>query len=434
MMNLLPPDDFQRASLHNEVHARPSARIRLPAFILLVGVFNEGISREQECEHLRQLQPELSLQDMQGNFVRLRMNDYTLKWERHTEFTRYSLVQSLPENAGLGSQEPELLSHLKLPKGWLASIPGKTFSAIKLVMLHEDLADPQFALEQARKWIGDSPVIASRMGNPAHSLVATDFRLRESGFERILVLAPHGTSKSRAGRISQRLLELETYRLMALRGLPIAKIVSSQLGHSEKELSDIIDSLEQKDCDDQALLTRLVGLAASVERMTADHAYRFAATAAYDKLVIERIVELRESPITGTQSIGEFMKRRLSPAMATVAATSQRLISLSERINRASSLLRTRVDIATEEQNRLLLKKLTKGQELQLRLQSTVEGLSIAAISYYVVSLLLYAGKAGKAAGLDIKPELIAGAFIPLVLWLVWTATRRIHEKFHRAY
>ena len=109
MINLLPPDDSQRASLHNEVHARPSARIRLPAFILLVGVFNEGISREQECEHLRQLQPELSLQDMQGNFVRLRMNDYTLKWERHTEFTRYSLVQSLPENAGLGSQEPELL-------------------------------------------------------------------------------------------------------------------------------------------------------------------------------------------------------------------------------------------------------------------------------------------------------------------------------------
>jgi uncharacterized membrane-anchored protein len=272
------------------------------------------------------------------------------------------------------------------------------------------------------------------MGNPAHSLVATDFRLRESGFERMLVLAPHGTSKSRAGRISQRLLELETYRLMALRGLPIAKIVSSQLGQSEKELSDIIDSLEQKDCDDQALLTRLVGLAASVERMTADHAYRFAATAAYDKLVIERIVELRESPITGTQSIGEFMKRRLSPAMATVAATSQRLISLSERINRASSLLRTRVDIATEEQNRLLLEKLTKGQELQLRLQSTVEGLSIAAISYYVVSLLLYAGKAGKAAGLNIQPELIAGALIPVVLWLVWTATRRIHEKLYSGY
>jgi uncharacterized membrane-anchored protein len=433
-MNQLPPDDSERALLHNEVHARPSARIRIPAFILLVGVFNDGISREQECEHLRQLQPDLSLQDMQGNFVRLRMNGYTLKWERHTEFTRYSLVQSLPENAALGFQEPELLSHLKLPKGWLAAIPGKTFSAIKLVMLNEDLTDPQLALDQARKWIGDAPVIASRMGNPAHSLVATDFKLRESGFERILVLAPHGTSQSRAGRISQRLLELETYRLMALRGLSVAKVVSSHLGQAEKELSDIIDYLAHKDCDDQALLTRLIELAAAVERMTAGHAYRFAATAAYDKLVSQRIAELRESPISGTQTIGEFMKRRLSPAMATVAATSQRLTLLSERINRASSLLRTRVDIATEEQNRMLLEKLTKGQELQLRLQSTVEGLSIAAISYYVVSLLLYAAKAAKAAGLAIQPEVVAGSLIPIVLWLVWSATRRIHARLYKVF
>jgi uncharacterized membrane-anchored protein len=221
---------------------------------------------------------------------------------------------------------------------------------------------------------------------------------------------------------------------MALRGLPIAKLVGSQLGQSEKELANIIDSLEHKDCDDQALLNRLVGLAAAVERMTAEHAYRFAATAAYDKLVNERIVELRESPISGTQSIGEFMKRRLSPAMATVAATAQRLASLSERISRASALLRTRVDIATEEQNRTLLEKLTKGQELQLRLQTTVEGLSIAAISYYVVSLLLYAGKAAKAAGLNVEPELLAGALIPVVLWAVWSATRRIHAKLYKGF
>ena len=108
-MNLLPPNDPQRALLHNEVHARPSARIRLPAFIVLVGVFNDGISREQEWEHLRRLKPDLPLADMQGNFARLRLSGYTLKWERHTEFTRYSLVQALPADAGLGSQDPELL-------------------------------------------------------------------------------------------------------------------------------------------------------------------------------------------------------------------------------------------------------------------------------------------------------------------------------------
>ncbi|MFZ2295134.1 MAG: DUF3422 family protein, partial [Polaromonas sp.] len=140
-------------------------------------------------------------------------------------------------------------------------------------------------------------------------------------------------------------------------------------------------------------------------------------------------IELREKPIPGTQTLGEFMQRRLSPAIATVAATAQRLSSLSERVARTSALLRTRVDIATEIQNQLLLEKLTRGQELQLRLQSTVEGLSIAAISYYVVSLLLYGGKAIKAAGAPINPEIAAGALIPLVLWVVWRTTRRIHEK-----
>lgn len=433
-MNLLPNDDTLRTQLHDEVHARPSARIRLPAFILLVGVFNEGISREQECEHLQKLQPDLKLQDVQGNFVRMRLNDCTVKWERHTEFTRYSLVQPLPVGAGLGAKDPELLSHLMLPEGWLSSIPGRTFSAIELVMLEGELDEPQHALDQARTWFGNHPVIASCMGSPAHSIVVTDFQLRDSGFERMLVVAPKETSKERAGRISQRLLELETYRLMALRGLPVAKLVGAKLGQAEKELADIIETLEHKGGNDQALLSRLVGLAAAVERLTAENAYRFSATAAYDKLVTERIAELRESPISGTQTIGDFMKRRLSPAMATVASSAKRLASLSERISRASALLRTRVDIATEEQNRMLLEKLTKGQELQLRLQTTVEGLSIAAISYYVVSLLLYAGKAAKAAGLNVHPELLAGSLIPVVLWGVWSATRRIHAKLYKGF
>ena len=431
-MNTLPVDDPLRVALHNEVHARPSARIRLPAFIVLVGVFNNGVSREQEWEHLKRLQPNLMLEEMQGNFVRLRLGAYTLKWERHTEFTRYSLVQPLPQDAGLDAQDPELLSFLALPDGWLAAIPGRTFAAVKLIMLHDDLSDPQQSLRKARHWFGEHTVVASRMGNPAHSLVVTDFHLRPSGFERILVLAPEATSDTRGGRISQRLLELETYRLMALRGLPVAKAVGAQLGLAERELADITAALQNKAAQDQTMLDRLIGLAASVELITAEHAFRFAATAAYDKLVRERIAELRESPISGTQTIGEFMQRRLSPAMATVAATAKRLSDLSERISRTSALLRTRVDIATEEQNSQLLAKLTKGQELQLRLQTTVEGLSIAAISYYVISLLLYLGKAAKAAGLPIHPEMAAGAFVPLVLWWVWRTNKRIHDKLRR--
>jgi uncharacterized membrane-anchored protein len=432
-MNTLPLDDPLRVVLHNEVHARPSARIHLPAFIVLVGVFNEGVSREQEWAHLKLLQPDLPFEEVQGNFVRLHLGAYTLKWERHTEFTRYSFVQTLPSGALAQMANPELLSQLTLPDGWLASIPGRTFAAIELLMLHNDLSDLKQSLAHADEWFGDHPLVASRMGNGGHSVVVTDFQLRSNGFERMLVLAPAGISDSRGGRISQRLLELETYRLMALRGLPVAKTVGAQLGLAERELADITTALQNKAAQDQGLLDRLIGLAASVELIHAEHAYRFAATAAYDKLVRERITELRESPISGTQTIGEFMQRRLLPAMATVAATAHRLSNLSERISRTSALLRTRVDIASEEQNSQLLAKLTKGQELQLRLQTTVEGLSIAAISYYVISLLLYFGKAGKAAGLPIHPEMAAGALVPLVLWVVWRTNKRIHDKLRRA-
>jgi len=205
------------------------------------------------------------------------------------------------------------------------------------------------------------------------------------------------------------------------------------LHDAERALAEITARLEGTQSSDQDLLDRLTALAARVERATSEHGYRFSATQAYDALVRQRIAELRERPIPGTQTIGEFMQRRLSPAIATVASTAQRLASLSQRIERAGALLRTRVDIATEAQNQQLLAKLTRGQELQLRLQSTVEGLSIAAISYYVVSLLLYGGKAAKAAGLAINPELAAGASIPLVLWAVWRTVRHIHRKLHQA-
>jgi uncharacterized membrane-anchored protein len=427
----LPADDPLRIELHNEVHARPPARIRLPALVVFVAVFNDGVTRTQECEHLRRLpgQEALEPEDLQGNFLRLRLPGYTLKWERHTEFSRYSLVQPLPDEARLGLRDPELLSHLVLPADWLATIPGRTFAAIKLAMLHGDLSQPQEALTLARTWLGEHTVVASQMGNNGHSIVATDFMLRDSGFERMLVVAPPETTETRAGRISQRLLEIETYRLMALRGLPVAKLLGSRLTESERQLADITAQMENKSATDEELLDTLVALAAGVERATAEHAYRFSATRAYDTLVAQRIAELRERPIPGTQTIGEFMQRRLSPAMATVVATGQRLASLSERISRASALLRTRVDIATEAQNQQLLEKLTRGQALQLRLQATVEGLSIAAISYYVVSLLYYGIKALKAGGAPINAEVATGAVIPLVLWAVWYTTRRIHKK-----
>ena len=434
-IGMLPPDDALRAVLHNEVHARPSARVRLPALIVYVAVLNEGITREAECAHLRRLpgQQDLSVDSLAGNFVRLRFEGFSMKWERHTEFTRYSIVQCLPERAFLGAAEPEVLSALVVDSDWMRDIPGRTVAAIELAMLHGDLRDEPGLLAQVQAWFGVRDLVASQLGG-GHSWALTDFRIAPSGFERMMVIAPPDMSSPRAGRISQRLLELETYRLMALRGLPVAKELGPMLSQAESALADITARLEGTSTSDQQLLDTLVSLAAKVERATAQHSFRFSATQAYHSLVTQRIEELREKAIPGTQTIGEFMQRRLSPAIATVDAAAQRLGSLSERISRTSALLRTRVDIATELQNQQLLAKLTRGQELQLRLQSTVEGLSIAAITYYVISLAYYGIKALKVAGAPLNPEIATGALIPLVLWAVWRATRRIHERLQKAH
>lgn len=433
----LPQEDALRRELHNEVHARPSARVRLPALIVYVAVLNAGVSREQEWAHLRLLpgHADLSLENLQGNFLRLRCDHFTVKWERHTEFTRYSIVQALPAHAGWGAEQPELAAHVVAGTEWLRGIPGQTMAAIHLGMLQADMDQPDL-IATAQSWLGPGAVLASRMGNTTeglpHSCILTHFRIGADGFERMLVLAPDGTTEARAGRISQRLLEMETYRLMALRGLPVAKNLSAMLSAAEAQLADITGLLESKGESDQALLDLLVSLAARIERATAEHGFRFSATRAYDTLVSQRLAELRERPISGTQTLGEFMQRRLSPAMATVQATEKRLASLAERVSRTSALLRTRVDIATEAQNQVLLEKLTKGQALQLRLQSTVEGLSIAAISYYVVSLLLYVVKALKVAGMPFQPETVVGFLVPVVFWGVWKAVQRIHKKLHQ--
>lgn len=430
----LPNDDAQRMALHNEIHTRPSATFKLPSLIVYVAVLNAGLSMSDECKHLQLLpgHQDLDIEKMKGNFLQLQCQGYKVIWERHTEFTRYTIVQALPSHAGWGSQLPELSSHVATGNDWLSRIPGKTITAIHLAMLNQGMDDDD-AFFKAKQWLGEGTVIGSKMGrtadNHSHSHLMTNLRIGSDGFERMLVLASPQTSENRSGRIAQRLLELETYRIMSLLSLPVAKKLSAKLAQKEVQLVEITKRLEKKIDSDEVLLNDLAGLAAEVESITAENSYRFSAARAYDGIVRERISEMREQPLSGIQTVGEFMQRRLAPAMATVNATSERLAALAQRLSRASALLRTRVDIATEAHNQELLEKLTKGQALQLRLQSTVEGLSIAAISYYVVSLILYLGKAMEGAGVNINPEMLAGFSTPVVLFVSWKLIQRIHRS-----
>ena len=118
--------------------------------------------------------------------------------------------------------------------------------------------------------------------------------------------------------------------------------------------------------------------------------------------------------------------------MATCATVSQRLHNLSERVAQASSLLSTRVDIARQQQNQTLLAATARRAKLQLRLQQTVEGLSLAAIVYYLSGLVGYGAKALKAAGLPLSTDLVTGASVPLLALGTWWVLRRIHQGLAR--
>jgi uncharacterized membrane-anchored protein len=370
---------------------------------------------------------------MKGNFLQLQCDHFKVIWERHTEFTRYTIIQSLPENAHWGSQLPDLATHVSTGVDWLKNIPGKTITAIQLAMLNEGMDDPD-SIFKAKQWLGHGTVIGGTLGRTTgdqpHSHLITNLRIGDDGFVRMLVLTSSGTSENRAGRVAQRLLELETYRIMALLSLPVAKQLSSKLVEAEAQLVDITARIEANSDSDEVLLNHLASLAAQVESATAEHSYRFSAARAYDAIVRERISEMREKPLSGIQTLGEYLQRRLAPAVATVNATSERLEALAERVARASALLRTRVEIAAEAHNQELLEKLTRGQALQLQLQTTVEGLSVAAITYYVVSLLYYLTKAAKAYGINLNPEMVAGFSAPVVLVFSWLLIRKIHRNF----
>jgi uncharacterized membrane-anchored protein len=227
----------------------------------------------------------------------------------------------------------------------------------------------------------------------------------------------------------QRLFEIEAYRMMALLALPLARRLSPRASAIEQALGQLTDRLAAEGSDDEALLHELTRLAAEVERERAAGQFRFSACRAYSSLVATRVAELRERRLPGMQPIDEFMARRLNPAIATCESVAQRLQDLSERVARVSALLTTRIEIARERQNQALLASMDRRAKLQLRLQQTVEGLSVAAITYYAAGLVAYVAKAAKAGGLKIDPDLTVGAAIPVLALIVLLGLRKVHRS-----
>lgn len=238
------------------------------------------------------------------------------------------------------------------------------------------------------------------------------------------------------GRLIKRLLEIETYRMLAMLPLPITRKIIPQLARADQRLAEITTNSVGASCieDEQRLLYELTKLAAETERISEQTSHRFNASRAYYDIVRLRIVELREERIEGLQMLQEFMIQRLSSAMGTCELVNSKLETLSTRLERATALLRTRVDLSMEAQIRDLLKSMDQRAHLQLRLQETVEGLSVVVLSYYLLSILGYGFKAFKAAGHDINVELLTGLAIPIVIFIVFYGVRSLRNVIKKSH
>ena len=423
----LPPNHALRAELNDEVHARPADSLRAPLRVSYLALLTDPADREREWQSLVALAGRFGREvpAIGANHFSVSFGDFSLRWERHTEFTRYTFIAP-----GLTGDPFETPALRLVPDAFLAAVPGQIMVASHGALLPaaEFGGDPE---DLSERWFSGNVLIGSRIGDGAATAL-TYFRVREDGFSRFLLLDHHLTGRQ-AGRSVQRVVEIDTYRMMALLALPVARELAPFLKDCERELSQVTTVLESANPEDEAtLLDRLTRLEAQIESREAATDYRFSAASAYYELVQRRIGELREMRIPGLQTFGEFTERRLAPAMNTCRAASSRQEHLSQRVARANQLLATRVDITREGQNQALLESMNRRAKAQLRLQETVEGLSIAAVTYYIVGLVGYLTKGLKSAGFELNPELIMAISIPVIAALAGFGINRIKQTIKR--
>ena len=417
-----------RGSLFNELHTRPFPVIASPARISSLTVLhakddNESTqTRVQEYEHICDLCQRFSAphpspdatcyyQDFGG---------FEFRWESHTEFSTYTFIHHL-ESAPF-----ERTGISPLPEEWLAGLPGKVISG-----LHIDVEPPpeKIDIESLRGHFEGHRLISSFV-HEKRAQIWTAYRIHSDNMGRFLIFN-HDLNPCQTGRLVRRILELETYRMMALLAFPIAKEIAPKIRGMNLELAEIITQINEiKNLEDERrMMSLLTELSANIEKVISDTHFRFSATEAYYRIAKSRIAELEETEVCGLQTLDEFLTRRLKPAYFTCDTVGKDLDELSNRIDRASELLRTRMSLTIESQNQRLLQSMNHRGKLQLRMQQAVEGLSVAAISYYLVGLVKYGAESAKAIGLIDSSYLVVGFAVPICIGTAVLGLRHIKKS-----
>ncbi|SIT75778.1 Uncharacterized membrane-anchored protein [Yoonia rosea] len=423
----MPPiaDHPLRYAMANELHARPFPAVGAPsraAFLAIKPASNAaGRDRGADRTHLIDLLDRFGAQHPQPDATHYfgKIGRHHLKWESHTEFVTYTIF-----GEGVADQPFDAATFSIFPQDWLEAAPGVRVTS---ALIRIEVADgDEGIIEKAREWfVPESLAISRVIENDL--VVAGDFRIDHAGHTRFAVFARPHVGNRRVGRVVQRLCEIETYKSMSMLGLSRARELGPRMAAFDEKLTGLLEDMRGSDGDPAKVLQSLLEVSAEIENTIAQTSFRFGATVAYEKIVNQRIEVLREARFEGRQTFSEFMMRRFDPAMRTVNSTKGRLNAMSDRALRAGDLLRTRVDVERSAQNQELLTSMDKRADLQLRLQRTVEGLSVVAISYYAVNLVLYV-IAPISEPLGISKVLMAALATPVVLLFVWLMVNRIRK------
>ena len=392
----------QRVALHNEIHARPPEAIGVPQSISHVVMVCDAAQREASRLHMAALARDYHQAQPDGSSIHIRLDlgAFRVRWELHTEFVTWTFMRTINTHTP-GEREPELALDV-VPRQWFAGVPGQCLASLHLWVLSTNVVDTG---PWIKNLLHEETLVASTVAD-GFGEVYTDFAVHADGFSRMVLLVG-GMMPRRLGRLVQGLLEIETYRMAALLGLPAARDASQVLASAERELAELAQAIRAATPNDEPmLLDRLTRLAGQVESQHAATHSRFSASAAYFELVDKRIEDIAESRLAGMQTIREFMTRRLTPARSTCEWSARRQDALSQRVSRISNLLRTRVEIEQQQSSQALLATMNKRQDLQLKMQSTVEGLSVAAITYYIVGLISYLTKGAQHWGWPWSPAM----------------------------
>ncbi|HYN79628.1 MAG TPA: DUF3422 domain-containing protein [Lamprocystis sp. (in: g-proteobacteria)] len=426
-MPLLFREHPLRHTVTAELHARTFQPLHAPERVSFLAVVCGEPGTGRNIEHLKALLTHFGrpIPEKISQYYAVDLGPMRVRWERHTEFVTYTFSQ----HGAYAHPFANPVLH-ELPEQWLRDLPGEVISAVSMAI--EACAMPERDNEAlAALFEGNQVVGSEAVGGLARAW--SDFRIHSDGFVRILI-RDCSLSENQAGRLAKRILELSCYRSLALLGFPLAREVSPALSDADHRLAMLASRMSARGASadpafESDLLAELTNLAAEIEAVSARTTYRFDASRAYYGMVKQRLEQLRLQRIEGLQTFTEFLDARLAPAIATCESTQQRQTDLAERAARLTSLLRARVDVSLQEQNRRLLESMDRRAQLQLRLQETVEGLSVIAIGYYGVGLIGYALKGLESGGVPIDATLGMAIALPLVVGFAWLGLRRVKKR-----